>query len=205
MRDETKLFYDLTAERTADEWYRNDILLPTIKDFIALIPGNPRILDLGCGPGHESMRLASLGAEVVGIDFSRECIRVAKERCSQCRFEIMDFLKVDDRLGEFDAIFACASLIHVVENMLETVVRSITGLLKKGGYFLMIVQDGRGINEKWSNLEIDGRKLRREVYAIEKERLITIARAAGLHFSREGYLDQSLLEQKWRNYIFERS
>jgi len=204
MKDETKLFYDLTAEKTADEWYKNDILLPTIKDFFSLLPAKPRILDLGCGPGHESMRLESLGAKVVGIDFSCECVKVAKKRCPQCRFEVMNFFRLDNRLGKFDAVFACASLIHVTENLLETVLRNVADLITKKGHLLAIIQDGRGINEDWSTLEVSGRMIRREVHCFNKECLVINAQRAGLCFIREGYLDKSLFEQKWRNYIFQK-
>lgn len=65
MRGEIRLFYDLTAEETADRWYKEEVLKPTIQDFISLLPKHPKVLDLGCGTGHESMRLAQAG-EVPG-------------------------------------------------------------------------------------------------------------------------------------------
>ena len=79
-------FYDLTAERTAREWYPNDILLPTQRELMALLPPRPRVLDLGCGPGYEAMRLHSLGADVTGVDISSESVRIAQERNPACRF-----------------------------------------------------------------------------------------------------------------------
>jgi len=45
-----------------------------IQEFVSLLPHNPRVLDLGCGPENESMRLHYAGADVLGIDFSKECI-----------------------------------------------------------------------------------------------------------------------------------
>jgi trans-aconitate methyltransferase len=89
--DDTKRFYDATADKVADEWYPNDVLMPTIREFLSHLPPKPRVLDLGCGPGHESMRLTSAGARVFGLDFSDECISVARQRCSQCQFEVADF------------------------------------------------------------------------------------------------------------------
>ena len=38
MQDDTKRFYDLTAEQTAQEWYPKDVLMPTIRDFCSLLP-----------------------------------------------------------------------------------------------------------------------------------------------------------------------
>jgi 2-polyprenyl-3-methyl-5-hydroxy-6-metoxy-1,4-benzoquinol methylase len=68
--DQIRKYYDLIAEETADNWYPNEILMPTIKDFLSNFKFKPRILDLGCGPGHESMRIHSLGVEVLGVDFN---------------------------------------------------------------------------------------------------------------------------------------
>jgi hypothetical protein len=36
LENDIKLFDDLTAERTADEWYQEEILKPTIVDFVQL-------------------------------------------------------------------------------------------------------------------------------------------------------------------------
>lgn len=204
MKDETKLFYDLTAEKTAAEWYENDILMSTIKDFVSLLPQKPKVLDLGCGPGYETKRLVAVGAEVIGIDYSRECIRVAQKHYPEGKFEIMDFCNLDDRFGQFDGIFASGSLIHIRPDRLANVVGKVSGILKKNGYFLMIVQDGEGINEKWSNLEVEGKKLRRTVYCYTKDYLVKVSESFGLQFIREGYLNPSLFEYNWRNYIFKK-
>lgn len=204
MEDKTKLFYDLTAERTAKDWYENAILMPTIKEFVSLLPKNPKVLDLGCGSGHETKRLTSIGADVIGIDYSSECIRIAKERCPECKFEVMDFRGLDDSLGHFDGIFASGSLIHLKSDELPDAISRIAGLLKKHGFFLIIIQDGEGINEKYSNLEVDGKILRRPVYCYTKDNISSIAGKFGLKLVKEGHLDKSLIEQNWRNYIFKK-
>lgn len=204
MKDDTKLFYDLMAEKTAHEWYENDILMPTMKDFVSLLPDKPRILDLGCGPGHETKRLASLGAEVVGIDYSLACIRVAQEKCPECVFLVMDFCDVNDSLGHFDGVVASASLIHVASDALPCVSTNVAGVVKKNGYCLVIVQDGEGMSEQWSTLEVDGKFLQRTVYCYTKDCLSAVLAQVGFEFIKEGYLDARLYEQNWRNYIFKK-
>jgi len=131
MDDETKRFYHLTAQKSSNEWYENYMLMPSIEEFIALLPENPRILDLGCGGGYESMRLMQAGAqEVDGVDFSEESIRIAKERCPQARFELMDFRQLDSqKLGKFDGVFACASLIHIKQEELPNLFKQMRGIL----------------------------------------------------------------------------
>ncbi|MHB8172180.1 MAG: class I SAM-dependent methyltransferase [Thermincolia bacterium] len=202
MNNEIKSYYDLTAERTADAWYKEEILKPTIQDFVVLLPKEPRILDLGCGTGHETMRLSLTGAKVVGIDFSEECIKVARERCPQCRFEVMDFRFPDKELGKFDGVFACASLIHIAPDELRAVIKNIKDVLTDDGFVAMIVQDGEGIREDWSLLDVDGQNLERTVYRYTEEQLVSVTQEVGLQFVRTGYLEKSLLEYGWRNYIF---
>lgn len=203
MHDETKRFYDLTAEQTAREWYPQMVLMPTLRDFCALLPGQPRVLDLGCGAGHESKRLASLGARVVGVDFSEESIRIARERTPECRFEMLDFRQLDDRFGAFDGVFACASLIHIHPEELPCVLSRIANVLEPGGHLLALVRDGEGERETWPIVR--GEKLRRVIYRYRRSDLG--AACSRLAYVRDGYLDRERLESEqispdWGCYIF---
>jgi SAM-dependent methyltransferase len=198
MDDDTRRFYDLTAESVADVWYERDVLMPTIEDFVALLRDEPRILDLGCGPGHESMRMASVGAKVIGVDFSTECIRVARERCPRCRFEVMDFRQLDLGFGQFDGVFAAGSLIHIRPEEMPDVMQKVAGVLADGGCFMAIVRDGEGM--RVSTRVVDGQELRRVVHLYSKEALVSAARP--LRFVREGHLAPSLVDDGWRCYIF---
>lgn len=202
MDEETQLFYDLTAEQTADVWYANDVLMPTIKDFLSLLPDQPRVLDLGCGPGYESMRLHAAGADVVGVDFSAESIRIARERCPQCRFFELDFRRLDDRWGTFDGVFASASLIHISPEEFSAVLEGIARLLDDQGKLMAIVRDGEGMRE--SRPEVDGRALRRVIYLYSKERLESLA-SSSFRAVREGYLAPEVFDDGWRCYILEKA
>jgi SAM-dependent methyltransferase len=202
MHNDIKAFYDATAESTADEWYPNDILKPSIDDFISLFPSNPRILDLGCGPGHESMRLAAAGAIVTGFDFSGECIRIANERCPGCTFEVKDIRYLNEEPGSFDGVFACASLIHIAPFELPAVISSIRSIIAENGYFNTFILDGSGISEEYSDMEVNGMKFKRTVYLYSKNLIIDEAKNFSFEFLREGFLDEELKKYGWRNYIF---
>jgi hypothetical protein len=65
-----------------------------------------------------------------------------------------------------------------------------------------MMQDGKGINESKSLIEIEGRLLKRTVYCYTKDNLLTVAKDTGLEFIKEGYLDSSLFGYGWRSYIF---
>lgn len=204
LENDIKTFYDLTAEKTADEWYSNQILLLTIKEFLTFLPPQPKVLDLGCGPGYESMRLHREGAAVLGIDFSETNIRIARERCPDCRFEIMDFSGLDQRYGRFDGVFASASLIHVAPDQIVAVMGRISDILKEQGFLLAIIRDGEGIDEKASDLTVEGWKLRRTLYQYTQEQITRYAERTGLHFVREGYLDPSFDAYHWKSYLFQK-
>jgi len=201
MDEETKLFYNLTAEENAKEWYENFMLMPTIEEFVALLPENPRVLDLGCGGGYESMRLTKAGAQVLGVDYSEESIRIAKKRCPEAQFELMDFRHLDrEKLGTFDGVFACASLIHVSQDELPRVFEQVQAVLKRNGFIVAIVREGEGFWEGWP--EVDGRKLKRIVYLYSKESLS--AAASGFKHVKEGFLAPELVENGWISHIFQR-
>jgi cyclopropane fatty-acyl-phospholipid synthase-like methyltransferase len=70
-----------------------------------------RVLDLGCGKGAVSVRLArALGCRCLGIDALAAFIAVAREKASafkvrrRCRFDIGDIRDRIDDLGRFDVI-----------------------------------------------------------------------------------------------------
>jgi len=78
----------------------------------------------------------------------------------------------------------------------------INNILLDPGYVEIIVQDGKGINKKFSLLEVAGRKLQRTVYCYSKNNLTEMSEQAGLEYLREGYLNPTLLDYGWRSYIF---
>ena len=70
-----------------------------------VLEGDPtRILDLGCGPGLYSSRLAGLGHRCVGIDFSPASIAYAREQAEgaglDCTYIQQDIRTADYGLGQ---------------------------------------------------------------------------------------------------------
>jgi ubiquinone/menaquinone biosynthesis C-methylase UbiE len=79
-----------------------------------------RVLDVGCGVGRWSRRLAARGAQVVGVDLSSTMVDEASRRTaaaglsSSCRFTEGDVTQLS--LGErFDSILAVTVLQHVLD------------------------------------------------------------------------------------------
>ena len=77
-----------------------------------------RILDLACGPGNLSARLAALvrpGGEVVGVDLAPGMVERARARgVANARFEVMDIEELGLADASFDAA-TCGHGLHFVE------------------------------------------------------------------------------------------
>lgn len=92
-----------------------------------------RILDLGCGTGQLTDKIATNGAEVLGIDHSPAMIEKARQNYPHLRFDVADArnFQVEQPL---DAIFSNAALHWVKEA--DAVVSCIDKALKSGGKFV---------------------------------------------------------------------
>jgi len=60
-----------------------------------------RVLDLGCGGGVSSLKLASLGAAVTGVDISSDLLGLARERAQGS----IEFIEADATDARFEAPF----------------------------------------------------------------------------------------------------
>ena len=59
------------------------------------LPGNARLLDIGCGPGLYTKRFAERGLRVTGLDFSVNSISYAREHDSKSEYSIGDYLTME--------------------------------------------------------------------------------------------------------------
>ena len=128
-------------------------------ELLAPKPGE-RILDLGCGTGHLTAKIAEAGAHVIGVDRSPEMIAQAREKYPALRFEVMDArnLALD---GFLDAVFSNATLHWIKEP--ERVLTGIAKVLKPGGRFVAEF-GGKGntaellkaVDHAWQKLALPG-------------------------------------------------
>lgn len=91
-----------------------------------------RILDLGCGDGQLTARLANTGAHVVGVDSSAEMVQAARQRRIDATHAPAEKLPFSDH--SFDAVFSNAAL-HWVRGQSE-MMAEVHRVLVPGGRFV---------------------------------------------------------------------
>jgi SAM-dependent methyltransferase len=90
-----------------------------------------RILDLGCGDGALSVKIAAAGAEVVAVDAAPDMVAAARARGLDARVVPGQNLAFD---GEFDAVFSNAAL-HWMKPA-AAVLAGVHRALRPGGRFV---------------------------------------------------------------------
>ena len=102
-----------------------------------------RVLDLGCGPGLYSERLARLGHAVRGIDFSPASIEYARETAARggltCTFDLTDVRQADyGPDGQFDLVMLLYGEFTVFRPAdARTILRKARAALRPGGLLLL--------------------------------------------------------------------
>src|SRR6266851_2003777 len=91
-----------------------------------------RILDLGCGDGVLTEKIAVSGAVVVGVDAAADMIAAATRRGIDAR--VMEGGKLEFS-AEFDAVFSNAAL-HWMKQDRDAVIAGVHRALKPGGRFV---------------------------------------------------------------------
>lgn len=95
-----------------------------------------RALDLGCGTGRNSLRLRRLGAEVTGLDFSREMLALAANKSTDIRLiehDLASPLPFAD--GTFDFL-VCTLVLEHLESLEPVFTEMLRVCAPKGWIYL---------------------------------------------------------------------
>ncbi len=104
--------WDMASEREQTRFrLTNDMLA-------GVVPHYDRILELGCGEGHQSAHLAKLTAALDGVDISPQAIDRARQRHPEGNFAVSKLEDVPQLYAgqRFDLITACEVLYYIKDS-----------------------------------------------------------------------------------------
>lgn len=148
-----------------DRWYESKLgkFVDKVETELAFslfepVPGM-KILDMGCGTGNFSIKLAEKGCKVFGIDISEEMLKKAREKAQKRNLDIefynMDVYNINFPGESFDGIFSMAAFEFIKEP--QKAYDEMYRVLKRNGYLLIGTINRKS---KWGEFYVS-RSLRR--------------------------------------------
>jgi ubiquinone/menaquinone biosynthesis C-methylase UbiE len=165
-QDEIKKYFDGLYRSGITPW-KNHPEEPQLNRFISLLRETNRdakVLDVGCGDGWISIKLAESSFEVWGIDGSHKAIELAKALSSQegvqfkTHFQVGDVLNLPYKKEFFDAAIDRGLFHHILPVNRSEYLNNILRVLKKGALFYLTVfskKNPKGIGQMFDNREVE--------------------------------------------------
>lgn len=98
------------------------------------------LLEIGAGPGKDSLFFAHQGLNVQATDLSEEMVKRCQEK--GLKAQVMSFDDLVFPSESFDAVWALNCLLHVPKKALPQILKEIKRILKTDGLFYMGVYGG---------------------------------------------------------------
>jgi len=143
--------YDELAETYASRRSENEREVAVLKEFLGTLSEPTRLLDAGCGQGTPVLPRVGQQRTAVGLDFSREQLRIAAETAPLARLVHGDMMRLPFRDSVFDAVTAYNSLIHIPLAEHRAVIAEFARVLRPGGKVLIseAPEEFERTNEDW--------------------------------------------------------
>ena len=114
----------------------NSIYIP----FIKKLPKGANILDIGCGSGRDLLFFKEAGFNPIGLEPSKNLAIHAR---NYANVEVIEKTIQNLNCNEkFDAVWACASLLHIPSNELKSSFLKIAELINQDGVFYASFKHG---------------------------------------------------------------
>ncbi len=137
----TEAYYNRHAQQFVDDTLHVD-MRGLYSPFLAGMPLNSHILDAGCGSGRDALAFTKMGYQVSAFDASEQLAARASQLLG-VSVPVKRFDEVDE-IERYDGIWACASLLHVLECELRDTFERLWQALKPGGVLYCSFKLGQG-------------------------------------------------------------
>lgn len=99
--------------------------------FLNYLPLHAKILDFGCGAGRDAKAFLMKGYDVDAVDGSEELCKIASAYTGLAVRQM--FFQQLDAVAKYDGIWACASILHLPNDELVSVMKKMSVALKPTG------------------------------------------------------------------------
>ena len=133
----TAIQYNSVAERYSKSFleYNQESIQAYFKHFNMKLKGK-KVLDLGCGDGHDLSKMKAFGAVIYGIDGSKEMVKLAREKNPEGTIEIGRFDEIPFQDKTFDIVMSKWAI--QTANFIEPIYGEIIRVLKPGGKLIYL-------------------------------------------------------------------
>lgn len=133
--------YDKAAESYANQFINELDHKPgdmeLLRRFATKVGAGQQVLDIGCGPGHTTNCLHTLGIEPLGIDLSPAMVAKAQELFPHIRFIQGDFLDFPGGVESVAGILAFYCIVHLPTENLANAFKEMYRVLRPDGTLLL--------------------------------------------------------------------
>ncbi|MBL8015074.1 MAG: methyltransferase domain-containing protein [Candidatus Doudnabacteria bacterium] len=121
----------------------NVVAKAQLEDFINLVQPPAKVLQIGCGTGHDTVFLANKYS-VTALDKSREAVEITKLENPGVDILLTDVLEFEMPQNTYKGIWSRDVLHHIPEAKMDEMFGKISAGLVDGGILYMIVRKGQG-------------------------------------------------------------
>lgn len=148
--------YNAVADIYAKRYGKIDYCKTYIDEFVASLSGKD-VLDVGCGAGQITDYLTQKGFNVIGLDFSQELLKIAKQNFPNSKFMLVDICDYKQET-QVDGIITKDTLFHLPDEDLIHVLQKFKKLLKPSGNICIIMDIPKETGENIFVEELDSKQ-----------------------------------------------
>lgn len=138
--DDESFFNNYIDLRNAENNYNDLIEQPIVFELLGDLTGKT-VMDIGCGYGAMTIKIANNGAaKVIGIDVSEKMIEkgIKENSHPNIKYQVMFAEEIGGINDKFDVVVSCLA-IHYIENF-EKLFADVHAILNDGGEFVFSME-----------------------------------------------------------------
>ena len=136
-KETVKAGYNKVADRYLAERNQDGANVQLIHDFIELLAPKSKVLDVGCGAGVPIAKMLAEHFDVIGVDFSKAQVELAKKNVPNAHFFCQDMTELDFPDESLDGICSYYAIIHIPREEHEGLFVNFHRMLRTGGVALL--------------------------------------------------------------------